>query len=921
MRKSFVKRAAPLHASTNTVSAAPAAVAPAAAAAPRFASPAVTTASASVEHEAIYRDPSKKKNGSLDGRLALEGTRATLFDEESKLLVARALKKDETAIVPGSLIKMGKWEVEVGALSAASTGAVATSAGSAGVAAAASAAAIRAPARAPDGLSTRAVGSVPTQRLRSPAGAAAPPPPPPPRQPPGAFRPPTSSSGGFRAPPAAASSKLPDDAFVLNREDADARPVIVDRQLARALRPHQREAVQFLWDCVSGRRSAGLSGCILAHSMGLGKSLSALTLLFTLLKTGPTAASERAGTIRKALIVCPASLCKNWEKEVKRWLPQRLRPTLLPPGDPASAAEAVRLFATVPPQQLLILSYEAVRAHVDALETAPIGLLVCDEGHRIKAAAGNQTIDALKRLVPSRRVLLTGTPLQNDLSEFWTMCDFVNPGALGSLAAFSREYATPIARGRQPNASTAEREHADEAMQRLRELTDRFVQRRGSAVLAALLPPRTETVLFARLSAAQAAAYKRTLREHTAACNPLPTITKLRAICACASAEGDGGEDDGGGVGFDASAGVSEAAAVSAKIALLMQLLAPIRAANEQVVVCSGFMKSLDALQRALTARGWGSLRLDGSTPLALRQEHVDRFNSRSSDAFVFLLSTRAGGTGFNLIGANRLVLLDPDWNPANDEQAAARVYRDGQRRSVHIWRMLSTGTVEERIYQRQIFKRGLNALVDEQPVGEHAPPSNDAAVSSSAAAAGGTGSGAGAGRSGFSQEELREIFTFDEAALSTTIETLLQHDMMRLGLLTDERAWVAGLSDPLLARTLADDAALRRCLSFACDASSLEQIAQEVGARAAHEDEVDDEEDDEEEGEGQDATSLPPPTPESSVDGDGAGAADIDELELDESDDEQRAGAASAVAPIAAAPKKRKHAIVSSDEEDADAG
>jgi hypothetical protein len=129
-----------------------------------------------VEHEAIYRDPSKKKNGSLDGRLAIEGTRATLFDEESKLLVARALKKDETAIVLGSLIKMGKWEVEVGALSAASTGAVATGAGSVGVAAAASAAAIRAPARAPDGLSTRAVGSVLTQRLRSPAGAAAPPP-------------------------------------------------------------------------------------------------------------------------------------------------------------------------------------------------------------------------------------------------------------------------------------------------------------------------------------------------------------------------------------------------------------------------------------------------------------------------------------------------------------------------------------------------------------------------------------------------------------------------------------------------------------------------------------------------------------------------------------------------------------------------
>ena len=834
MRKSSLLKsrqtgAVPLHSSASSSNASavpPRAPPPPPSSAPAAAASAAAPCGGGASHEVIYRDPGKNKNPSFDGVVHSDQATAKLFDEESKLLAARPLKKDEL-LEAGTTIKIGKWEVQVGdatstsaAVSAPAPQPARHAAAAPAAAAAAAPAAARRPAasfgfRAPSSAAVGAVGRGAGASLSStsssaakvvPTGRAPLPPKPPPK-------------------PPKPQAPIPADALVLNRADvaaSGARPVVVDRQLARSLRPHQAEGVQFMYDCVMGRSRGGGGGsttttststsssssssseatrppcgCVLAHSMGLGKSLQAITLIWTLLKSGPTPATER-GVIRKALIVCPASLAKNWDKECRRWLPQRLRPTLVPPGVSA-AAEAVRTWCTWH-QQLMILSYEAVRTHVQQLEAAPIGLLICDEGHRIKSAQGNQTIDALKRL-RARRVILTGTPLQNDLTEFWAMCDFVSPNALGSLSEFNSAIATPISIGRLPDATPHQRERAEAAAESMRELSEVFVLRRDASVLASLLPPRTESVVFAHLSSSQADAYRRALRDARTE-SPLPTITQLRNVCACGSGSPHG--QDWHGV---------------AKIAMLVRLLEPVRAAGELVVVCSNFKACLDAVQAALTARGWGSLRLDGDTAVEKRQPLVDRFNSRHTDAFVFLLSTRAGGTGFNLVGANRLVLLDPDWNPANDNQAMGRVYRDGQKRDVHIWRMLATGTVEEKIYQRQLFKRGLNGLVLDQEeksaragaavaedgdadadeeggsgwmgmeggsgrMGMEAEDEAEEQAASGRARASGRGRGRGGGggmQSGFSPEELRQIFSFDEGATCATIECLLQADPPRL--------------------------------------------------------------------------------------------------------------------------------------------
>ena len=425
MRRSFA--APPLHARAHVNEAASTKRPPAATAAKCPATKASSSASSfasspavssSASFDVIYSDPRQKRQGSNDGSVTTDGMSASLFDDEGKLLVTKKLAKGQT-LASGDAVSFGKWQAELG--------------DKASPAATAAAACSRAPGQPPAQPGPTSVFKAPTvSSFRQPASA------PPPSS--SAFKPPTSvansscfasasASGGgalgSAAPTAipAASSAAASSELVLNVGDIGAHPVIVDRQLARKLRPHQAEGVQFLWDCCSGRRSGAsgdpLTGCILAHSPGLGKTLQAITLIHTMLRTGPTGGRGSGGgggggtpLIKKALIVCPASLCDNWGKEFKKFLPQRLKPALLPSG--GGAADAARDFVYCHQPPVLILSYDAVRTHVQQLVQANIGLLVCDEGHRIKASSGNLTIDALKRFARAKRVILTGTPMQNE---------------------------------------------------------------------------------------------------------------------------------------------------------------------------------------------------------------------------------------------------------------------------------------------------------------------------------------------------------------------------------------------------------------------------------------------------------------------------------------------------------------------------
>ena len=686
-----------------------------------------------------------------------------------------------------------------------------------------------------------------------------------------------------------------DGDLVLNVGDKEAFPVKVDRKLAFELQAHQREGLQFMYDCVTGRRrdTSGqpLQGCILAHTMGLGKSLQALALVHTLLRGGP----RGAPFARKAAIVCPASLVGNWKNEVTKWLGStKLRPTLLPPSK-AAAADAVRDFVHCPPMELLIVSYEGFRTHADALEKANLKLLVCDEGHRLKSGS-SKTNQALVAQRHAKRVVLSGTPVQNELEELWHMADFACPGVLGNLSSFRAIWAAPVAAGRQPGADEDVQRVGEARAAELFRKAAAFMQVKDASVLTAALPPRTELVVCCALAPAQLGRYKDALLDYkrklaTKESMPLQAVTALRAVCSSGGDDAtlDVLADEGALPGADFPAAAvpwSSAASASAappppaaasevgKLRVLMALLGAAKAAGDRVVIVAQFKRSLDAIHAALDDRGWGALRLDGSTAMASRQENVDRFNAPGSSHFAFLLSTRAGGTGLNLVSANRLVLYDSDWNPAADAQAMARIYRFGQKRAVTIWRLLSAGTVEEKQYQRQLYKSDATAL--------------------GGGGGGGDASAAAESENKFSQEELKQLFLFREETKCDTLTRLLAANgrSAELSALLDAADWVPLLTDATLRAALDADPALLAMVPFAADVGRFHELRKKRG----------------------DAPTPPP-----------AAASSADALELDDDDDglgdafddaEFEGALASGEGGGGGAPKRRRIAVDEGDED-----
>lgn len=509
-------------------------------------------------------------------------------------------------------------------------------------------------------------------------------------------------------------------------------PIVLDPFLGRRMRPHQQVGVRFLFDCTAGRRlrdGDGSEGAILADDMGLGKSLQAIALLWTLIKQGPAGKP----LAKKAIIVCPASLVRNWQNEIRKWLgDERLRPVALESGvNSYESKEQMAAFLNGNVRKLLIISYEMFRTNAQQLYRCDCGLIICDEGHRLKSVAGNKTVDALRRLPCRRRVILTGTPVQNDLEEFFAVCDFVVPGCFNSLASFRAVFASPIIASRDSSASTSTKQLGEARARELGLITSKFVLRRTSNILEKYLPPKHETAIFCRLQPSQEVAYEEEARRCTrdvAGANlnyaPLSAITSLRKICGhpallrSTSDESDSESDENANecpskYGNNKQSVKSDAKAEdSVKMLVTLAICEACIAKKDKLVLVSNFTSSLDLLQNALKSQSISYCRLDGSTAVSTRGDIVRRFNEGSLGD-VFLLSAKAGGVGLNLIGASRLILFDPDWNPATDAQAMARVWRDGQKKHVFVYRLLCTGTIEEKIFQRQLFKRELHYAVD----------------------------------------------------------------------------------------------------------------------------------------------------------------------------------------------------------------
>lgn len=532
--------------------------------------------------------------------------------------------------------------------------------------------------------------------------------------------------------------------------------VVVDPLLTQHLREHQREGVKFMYECVMGIRDFDGQGAILADEMGLGKTLQTIALLWTLLKQNPIFGDPPV--IRKALIVCPVTLISNWRKEFRKWLGAERIGVFVCDGTKTRLSD----FTRGKSYSIMIIGYEKLRTVQEELKKGSgVDIVIADEGHRLKTAT-NKSALAIRSLNTSRRIILSGTPIQNDLSEFFMMVDFINPDLLGSHKTFMKEFELPIERSRQPGASAKDLEKGEARNEELASLTSKFILRRSADILARYLPSKTEYVLLCRPTPAQISVYQSVLAcpafqaalGNTEASFQL--ITVLKKVCNSPSlliskASSAYSVQTLGPMTASLLASIPAHLlrnnAASTKIRALDQLLHNLRTTtSEKIVLVSNYTSTLDLLGALLTSLSYPFLRLDGSTPSSKRQDLVDSFNRSPADVcFAFLLSAKSGGVGLNLVGASRLVLFDADWNPATDLQAMARIHRDGQKRDCIIYRFMMAGGMDEKIWQRQTTKLGLASNIMDQKVGS----------------------------SSFTKEELRDLFRLDESLSCQTHDLL----------------------------------------------------------------------------------------------------------------------------------------------------
>ncbi|KAF7688995.1 transcriptional regulator ATRX-like isoform X2 [Silurus meridionalis] len=604
--------------------------------------------------------------------------------------------------------------------------------------------------------------------------------------------------------------------LVLELDDATRECLVeVDTQLLVKLKPHQRQGVQFMWDscCESIAKvkvSPG-SGCLLAHCMGLGKTLQVITFLHTVLT------SERV-ELKTALVVCPLNTVLNWRSEFDKWQRGIVKKKLEVMDLVKVKSVCSRVNALTSWHRsggVLILSYELYRMLINgdqgkygkqqetllrALQDPGPDVVVCDEGHLLKNEA-TAICKAMRSIRTRRRIVLTGTPLQNNLSEYHCMVSFVKQNLLGSLREFRNRFMNPIQNGQCADSTPSDVRLMKKRVHVLHELLAGCVQRRDYTVLMPFLPPKREYVLSIRMTPLQCRLYTHYLQNCTGEgvntlfqdfqilsliwthpwCLQLsdhnrgnkgrveeilseiaetgevsevtqPQNADERALAesrdpnlAKTSLEEERRVVNGSMAGWyrefvsDSDAKILEH---SGKLTLLMEILHCAEQQHEKVLVFSQSLVSLDLIEtflelankakieakssvykgKQMWVRNKDYYRLDGSTTATARKKWAQEFNNvRNTRCRLFLISTRAGSLGINLVAANRVVVFDASWNPVYDIQSMFRVYRFGQKKAVYIYRFLAQGTMEQKIYERQVAKQSLSSrVVDQQQIQRH---------------------------------------------------------------------------------------------------------------------------------------------------------------------------------------------------------
>ncbi len=391
-------------------------------------------------------------------------------------------------------------------------------------------------------------------------------------------------------------------------------------------------------------------------------------------------------------------------------------------GKQSNEKLAKRLIDTVARKgHILITTFEAVKQYRQLVLPRHWAYVVLDEGHKIRNPDSDITI-ACKQFRSAHRIILSGTPIQNSLVELWSLFDFVYPGRLGTLPVFQSQFAVPIRLGGYANASNMQVQAAYKCAVILRDLINPFLLRRLKVDVASQLPKKVEQVLFCKLTDTQRELYNTFLdsREMSAIMNGkrhvLFGIDWLRKICNhphLIDRENRHKMDNYGDWHL------------SGKMKVIKTLLELWKPEGHRALLFCQTRQMCDILEKFVRQQKHTFLRMDGDTPVTQRLQLVDRFNDDYS-IFVFLLTTKVGGLGINLTGADRVIIFDPDWNPSTDIQARERAWRIGQKKDVTIYRLMTTGAIEEKIYHRQIFKQFLTHKILKDPKQRRFFKSND---------------------------------------------------------------------------------------------------------------------------------------------------------------------------------------------------
>uniref|UniRef100_A0A8C3HUR2 Transcriptional regulator ATRX n=1 Tax=Chrysemys picta bellii TaxID=8478 RepID=A0A8C3HUR2_CHRPI len=648
--------------------------------------------------------------------------------------------------------------------------------------------------------------------------------------------------------------------LVLDEDEETKEPIVqVHRNIVTKLKPHQVDGVQFMWDCCcesvkKTKKSAG-SGCILAHCMGLGKTLQVVSFLHTVLLCDKLDFST-------ALVVCPLNTALNWLNEFEKWQEGLEDDEKLEVSELATVKRPQERSYMLQRWQedggVMIIGYEMYRNLAQgrnvksrklkeifnkALVDPGPDFVICDEGHILKNEA-SAVSKAMNSIRSRRRIILTGTPLQNNLIEYHCMVNFIKENLLGSIKEFRNRFINPIQNGQCADSTMVDVRVMKKRAHILYEMLAGCVQRKDYTALTKFLPPKYEYVLAVRMTSIQCKLYQYYLDHLTGVgssseggrgkagaklfqdfqmlsriwthpwCLQLDYISKenkgyfdedsLDEFIASdsdetsmslssddyakkkkpkgkkakkeSSSSGSGSDNDvevikvwnsrsrGGGEGnteelannpplavksdegkatsssnpgspapdwykdfvTDADAEVLEH---SGKMVLLFEILRMAEELGDKVLVFSQSLISLDLIEDFLELASEGKwfrnidyYRLDGSTTAQSRKKWAEEFNDETNvRGRLFIISTKAGSLGINLVAANRVIIFDASWNPSYDIQSIFRVYRFGQNKPVFVYRFLAQGTMEDKIYDRQVTKQSLSfRVVDQQQVERH---------------------------------------------------------------------------------------------------------------------------------------------------------------------------------------------------------